>query len=355
MSPNKEIERIRRVFALTQMPANVRASQWTDRMFLKRAALGLARRMKFWLLGTPLISHQGQFTYRRGNDERSINFNGRNLQFHALYDECYRHGYELETGLLLTRLCRGAGAFYDIGANWGYFSLLLAATAEFTGPIFAFEPNPRTFADLDDVVRQAGVADRVKPCQFGLGRESCTMALAEADRFSTGFARLVSAGANRGITVKRLDGLGFPEPQVIKIDAEGMEADILAGGSNVLRTAQPFVLFENFLDYVSPERTFAPLELLRGHGYRLFVPVLLFPKNGRWVMMTYGADPAELLSAGAEPEIGLFEVNSANRYLLGLQLNLLAVPPVKVAGLWTAGFVNLNEAQESSFASSRSH
>ena len=230
--------------------------------------------------------------------------------------------------------------------HWRKLGLFLPAAGRNGGirrPIFAFEPNPRTFVDLEDVVRQAGVADRVQPCPFGLGRASGTMALAEADNFSTGFARLVSAGAGRKITVKRLDELEFPEPQVIKIDAEGMEADILAGGSNVLSAARPFVLFENFLDYVSPERTFASLELLRGHGYRLFVPALLFPRNGRWVMMTYGADPHELISTGAEPQMGLFEVNPKNRFLLGLQLNILAVPPAKVAGLWTAGFINLNE------------
>ena len=342
-SPSNEIGRISRVFTLTELPANVRVSKWTDRMFLKRAALGIARRLKFWSLGTKLISHRGRFTYRNGNSEKQITFNGRNLQFHALYDECYRHGYELETGLLLTRLCRGGGAFYDIGANWGYFSLLLAASPEFTGPIFAFEPNPRTFPDLEDVIRQAGVADRVKPCQFGLGRESCTMTLAETDSFYTGFAKLVSTGAGRQITVKRLDELDFPAPQVIKIDAEDMEADILAGGSKLLSTAQPFILFENFLDYNSSERTFAALELLLAQGYRLFAPALLFPQNGRTVMMTYGADPSALLATGAAPKMGLFEVHPENRYLLGLQLNILAVPQPKIAGLWDAGFVNLNE------------
>ena len=235
------------------------------------------------------------------------------------------------------------GAFYDIGANWGYFSLLLAASTEFTGPIFAFEPNPRTYADLIDIIRQAGVADRVIPCQFGLGRESCTMTLVEADSLHTGLAKLVSAGAGRQINVKRLDELDFPAPQVIKIDAEGMETDILAGGSNLLSTSQTFVLFENYLDHKAPDRTFAPLELLLAHGYQLFVPILMFSVKGRRVMITYGTDPTALISTGAEPKIGLFGVNPGNRYLLGS--NVLAVPAAKVMELWTAGFVNLNETR----------
>jgi FkbM family methyltransferase len=342
-SPN-EIDRISRVFTLTKMPSNVLVSKWTDRMFLKRAVLSLARRLKFWSLGTKLLPHRGQFVYRSGNSERRITFNGRNLQFHALYDECYRHGYELETGLLLTRLCRGSGAFYDIGANWGYFSLLLAASAEFTGPIFAFEPNPRTCADLADVIGQAGLAGRVKPCEFGLGRKSCSMALAETDKFYTGYARLVSTGAGHQITVKCLDELGFPAPQAIKIDAEGMEADILAGGSKVLSDAQPYILFESLLDHKSPVRTFESLELLIALGYRLFVPTLMFSQNGRTVMITYGVDPEKVMSAKAALHIGLFEVNTENRYLLGSQLNILAVPPAKLASLWNEGIINLSGA-----------
>jgi FkbM family methyltransferase len=343
-SPNHEIDNIGRVFTLTRVPANVRALQRVEH-FLNRVTRSLTWRLRNWLVGANWISHRGQFIYRNRNSERHIAFNGQNMQFHALYDDCYRYGYELETGLLLTRLCRGDGAFYDIGSNWGYFSLLLAATPEFTGPVFAFEPNPRTYADLKDVIQQAGLAERVKPCAFGLGRESSNMALAETDRFHTGYARLVSNGPGQEIMVKRLDDLGLPTPQVIKIDAEGMEADILAGGATLLKNSQPFILFENFLDYTSPNRTFEPLQWLRGHGYQLLVPVLLFTVKGQTVMMTYGVDPGVLISADPNPKIGLFEVTPENRYLIGLQLNILAVPKAKMAWLWTAGFINLNEAR----------
>jgi len=336
------IDNIGRVFKLTQLPANVRTSRRAEN-FLNRAKRGVSRRLKNWLLGSRWISHQGQFIYRGRNQERPIAFNGRNMQFHALYDDCYRYGYELETAVLLTRLCRGGGAFYDIGANWGYFSLLVAATPEFAGPIFAFEPNPRTHVDLVDVIQQAGLTDQVKPCAFGLGRESCNMSLAEADQFQTGYAKLVSSDSGKQIVVKRLDDLGFPSPQIIKIDAEGMEADILAGGAMLLKNSQPFILFENFLDYVDPNRTFEPLEWLRERDYQLLVPVLLFTVKGRRVMMTYGIDPNVLISADANPKIGLFEVTSENRYLIGLQLNILAVPKAKMTWLWNSGFINLNE------------
>jgi hypothetical protein len=86
---------------------------------------------------------------------------------------------------------------------------------------------------------------------------------------------------------------------MIKTDAEGMQADILAGGSNLLSTSYTFVLFENFLDYKLPHRTFAPLELLPGYGYRLFVPLVIVPRQDRTLMMPHGANVATLIA----PEI----------------------------------------------------
>jgi FkbM family methyltransferase len=338
-----KLEQLSRIFTLTQMPANLRVSEWVGRIFLKRMPPGLARRLKFWLLGTRFISCQGRFAYQHKDGVRNINFNGRNLQFHAIYDECYRHGYELETGLLLMRLCRGGGAFYDIGANWGYFSLLLAASNKFNGPIFAFEPNPRTYADLQNVIQQAGVMKQVQPCQIGLGSRSCTMSLTEKDSLQTGFAKLTSTEAGGQITVKRIDDLDFALPQVIKIDAEDMEADILAGGLGVLTKAQPYILFENFLDHANPDRTFGALEFLLNHGYCLFAPVLIFKVKNKDVIMTYGVNPEPLISEDADPKIGLFEVNLTNRYLLTPQLNVLAVPQAKLSELWEIGFVNLNK------------
>lgn len=338
---------VARTFALQRQPTNVRLSTWLDQMRITRFVRRSHEKIRKLALKVPLLSHDGRFAYRRGRDVHEVVFNGYNLQFHALYDPLYRHGYELETCSLLIHLCGGSGAFFDIGSNWGYFSLLLAAAPEFSGPIFAFEPNPRSFADLRDVIGQAGVSDRVHACNFGLGREPAEFTVSETDAHSTGVARLTKEGSGPRISVKRLDDLDLPVPNLIKIDAEGMEADILGGSARLLGVARPFVVFESLIGDSSPEDIHAPFEVLRAHDYRFFLPSLVFANGNRPVLTTYNCNLDALLARDPSPKLGLLEFNACRRTLFRTQVNVLAAPVERIAAMWAAGMVNLNDDLDS--------
>lgn len=343
-----DIDAVRRVFSFTTTPANVRVARRMAGNGTSAASInsrGWRRRMARWALGSPLLPHTGLFIYTRDGQSTPIRFNGRNLEFNAIYEPLYRHGYELETALLLTRLCRGDSAFFDVGSNWGYFSLLMAAQAEFSGPIFAFEPNPRAFADLQDTIQQADLNERIHACPVGLGSRRSQRPIYEVDPFNTGAARLGSGAAIDGepsAQVERLDDLPLPDPAFIKIDAQGMEADILAGARTLLTTARPMVIFESFLSYATPTQTCGPIDLLQSMDYRIFAPALIFTDGGHDVLTTYGHDTASLLLSDAAPRLGLFETDARNRYMLGTQLNLLAVPSELTDEVWSAGILDLS-------------
>jgi FkbM family methyltransferase len=330
------LNQVRQTFAMEKLPANIRASQrWARRPFF--------RRFTRLPIGLKWFSAAGRFSYRRQGKSAPVVFNGRNLQFHALYDAAFQHGYELETACLLATLCRGGAAFYDVGSNWGYFSLLAAALPEFTGPIFAFEPNPGTFADLTDIIAQAGVADRVRACHLGVGREECEMVVAETDAFNTGFSRLTRQGGGRRVAVKPVDRLGFAAPGVIKIDAEGMELDVLAGAVQTLAAARPFVILENMLDVDFPGRTYAAMDFLQANAYRVFIPVLVFKIDGCAVCVSYGQDYPALVAHDPDPQVGAVEISGARRFLLNGQLNLLGVHQERVGDLWRAGVADMGK------------
>ncbi|NQW12560.1 MAG: FkbM family methyltransferase [Alphaproteobacteria bacterium] len=55
----------------------------------------------------------------------------------------------------------GDRVFYDIGSNWGYFSLYAATLPNYSGPIHAFEPIEETFCDLNNWVGQTGQVKRI--------------------------------------------------------------------------------------------------------------------------------------------------------------------------------------------------
>ena len=111
---------------------------------------------------------KGTFNYSIGDDIIPIRFNAANTQFDSLYAKQTMHGYELETSLTLDVLATHEKTFYDIGSNWGYFSLFLASKENYTGKIFAFEPFPPTFEDLRSTIRQAGLTERVQTLPLAL-------------------------------------------------------------------------------------------------------------------------------------------------------------------------------------------
>lgn len=324
-------EHVRNVFSLEHLPANVRVSRFMARW-------PFIRRYQRFPVGLGFLPTGGKFSYQRNGQKHGIQFNGRNLQFHALYEEHYRNGYELETALLISTLCRGSSSFFDIGSNWGYFSLLVASLPDFSGKIFAFEPNPRTFADLTSVIKQTEVSSRVQACHMGVGRTACELSVAEADPFNSGLSRLTAdGGSGEKIPVKPVDALDFPAPGMIKIDAEGMELDILAGAVNTLAQAKPFVILENFLDFEAPGKTYATIDLLEQNSYRTFVPALEFLIDGHPVLATYGSNFTPLVERGGTPRLGLVEISGGHRFLLPGQLNLLGVHASRVEELWKLG------------------
>jgi len=329
-------DHLQKTFTLEHLPANVRVSQFMGRW-------PFIRRYKGIPIGLNFLPAEGRFLYKRHGQEHTIKFNGRNLQFHALYENYFRYGYELETALLISRVNRDKMPFFDIGSNWGYFSLLAASLPEFSGPIYAFEPNPRTFADLTLTIQQAALQDRVTPCHLGVGRVSCDMSVSEADRFNSGLSRLTDGGSGQKIPVKPLDVLEFGSPGLIKIDAEDMELEILMGANKILAEAKPFIIFENFLNFSSPKLTYETISFLLQKDYRVFVPVVEFSVDGSNVFATYGRDYSPLVEQGGPPRLGLVEISARLRFLLGDQLNLLAVPSTRLEELWDMGILNFGK------------
>jgi hypothetical protein len=119
-----------------------------------------------------------------------------------------------ETGLLLGWLSAG-GCFVDVGANWGYFTLIAAQRVGPRGRVIALEPDARMFAQLRDNVDRNGLA-MVLP-----------LALAAAERAGTArLARFTDGARNRGISSLELPGEGV----VVEHRAAGRGARPGGGG-----------------------------------------------------------------------------------------------------------------------------
>lgn len=141
---------------------------------------------------------------------------------------------------------------YDVGANIGYVSLLLAKRVGETGKVFSFEPLPGNQERLQKniglnpnanvTVIPKAVADKAEETTFLI-------------HASGGMGKLQgSAGKNAGFETKikvetvSLDDFVYKEkhaaPNIVKIDIEGGEVLAFKGMLRLLKEAKPILLIE---------------------------------------------------------------------------------------------------------------
>jgi FkbM family methyltransferase len=180
-----------------------------------------------------------------------------------------REGFEPEVCGLFSYLAPRLAIVYDIGANWGLYPLLFGTHPCFQGEVHAFEIRPQTAAHLRHVVTSSGLGERVLVHAHGLSDYE-GMATLEITRHSY-LARIVDeahSGATELVEVRRLDEIGLPPPQLIKLDVEGHEAAVLRGGEALLRRHRPLIVFENWHQPDRPEVMLEPLRFLEALGYQ---------------------------------------------------------------------------------------
>ena len=299
-----------------------------QRRRLSRRFIGKPAKRLFRMLMALGLGGTGRFSISLPEGRRQVAFNARNTQFGALYQAQSQPVYEPETSALLDLLVADDGCFVDVGANWGWYSLLLASRPGFKGAIHAFEPFPSTFTDLDGAVRSANLEACITCHDLALADTIGTSTMAFSDGIQSGLARLGEAG---GITIRMatMDSLSLPLPDVIKIDAEDHEIEVLKGAAATIDRARPFVVFENWLHKDRPALTLDPFHWFEERGYSFF--------HAAWVAGT-AEYPDYIVSAlpkgtSDKATLAVMPFLAAQRFHLPSQLNVIAVPNERVAEL----------------------
>ena len=154
-------------------------------------------------------------------------------------------GYEAEDAAVLDRILPQVHTLYDIGANWGFFSLLAATHPRFEGHVHAFELIPATAARLNALVGAASLKGRITVHTFGLSDRDGAVAVSLGNH--SALAKVTPGGSGTRVPVRTVDSLGLPPPEFIKIDVEGHELAVFKGAEATLREAQPGILLESRL------------------------------------------------------------------------------------------------------------
>lgn len=146
--------------------------------------------------------------------------------------------YEPQETALVRHLLRPDAVFVDVGANWGYFTLLAANLVGPNGRVVALEPEPRCHTALVENVSENGM-DNVTVLALAASDGDGYLALqgydAALENYGTSRIVFSTDGETGMIQVKArrlddaLDDLGLPRVDLAKMDIEGSEGAALAG------------------------------------------------------------------------------------------------------------------------------
>lgn len=148
----------------------------------------------------------------------------------------------------LQRILKPNCVFFDLGSNFGYYSVVIGSHLGKRCEIHAFEPYPATLLRLRYHVAVNGLQDVVHIHDVAIANRVGTAGLATKEGNSGGTHVVAQEQASTIVQVTTLDA--FCDQQriaridAIKIDVEGFEERVLLGGWETLKRLQPALLME---------------------------------------------------------------------------------------------------------------
>ena len=201
-------------------------------------------------------------------------FVGRSLQ---VYGE-----YSRDEGDTLRQLIKPGDTVMEIGANIGSLTVGLAKHIGPQGWVIAFEPQRACFALLQSQIALNELSN-VVAFNWGVGDKSATLYVRRIGyETPANFGGVVLADVpsprHEAVAVIRLDDHYLnTKVHLMKIDVEGMEAQVIDGACELIKKSRPRLYVENDRVAKSPELIRRLFDL----GYRLWwhKPRLFCPDN----------------------------------------------------------------------------
>ena len=151
--------------------------------------------------------------------------------------------HEPGTTAVLKRVLRPGMTIVDVGAHFGYFTVLFAGKVGKSGVVYAFEPDPTTFEFLE---RNTKRFEHVACVNAAVTDHNATVTLYRSKKSSHNSLWIRNAGESSGsISVKaaRLDdALGDAVADFVKIDTEGCELEVLDSMTRLLERSPNITL-----------------------------------------------------------------------------------------------------------------
>ncbi len=225
-------------------------SEWNE-----KSAMGFR---KSWLLLLIRSLHFKINTLILPNENKMVDINtnlGTVISFPVMSSSVLSHVYqgspEFDTSQILSEQLNLGDVVLDLGAYYGYFTILMSQLVGDKGKVFSFEPTKESFQLL-----KKNIAEFKNIRCYNLGLYSIEKAM-YFNNFGTNynsFNSLYSARLNEELKSRKvltnfikLDNFITKEninPSFIKIDCESSEIEILKGTESFIRYQRPMLLIE---------------------------------------------------------------------------------------------------------------
>ena len=218
--------------------------------------------------------------YKLAGETYTVEIGGANAEFLIPTQNEFSDLRQIEERPILEDLLdeiRPDDVFYDIGANIGLYSCLVADIV--TEPVIAFEPHPANADRMEQNVELNDADVSLFRCALADADGEAELSITLDKVGSAGHSLVSDPNTSIGsvtITKRHGDDLiaeeGVPQPTVLKIDVEGAEFEVLKGLESTLsRTECRVVYCETHADRLESEghSVAAVREILEEHGFSI--------------------------------------------------------------------------------------
>ena len=200
----------------------------------------------------------------------------------------WRGEHEPDVQALLAKFLKPGWVAYDIGSYVGFFTLAMARVVVCEGWVLSFEPDPENAARVREHVARNGLASQAQVVEAAVWRASKetvtyrrgSQARSQGGVEADGLKPVLASGEHIVVSSTSLDEFlarGNPAPQLLKIDVEGGEIAVLAGGERLLSEHRPVIICE--VHHAEAARWIEEWLPARGYCLDWLIPPEKFPRR----------------------------------------------------------------------------
>lgn len=153
------------------------------------------------------------------------------------------YSYEHKVKQFIKKHSPNYNTFFDIGACIGDYSLWMAKLGY---DVYSFEPVGENYVALTQNIAQNNLENKITPLKMGLGSQpgTETFNIRLDNKGASSRDNAYKSAKKETVVIETLDSimaihnLSADKKYLIKIDAEGMEEEVMAGGRNFFNTVK---------------------------------------------------------------------------------------------------------------------